>query len=279
MRFGRSLSVVAVAGLASALAPQVRAAAPPLVCTEKAEGGPLVAYGLTADQRLICFKLNRPSVNRTIMAPLSLAAPDTALVGIDVRPAGGAVYGLGNGGGIYLLDPAATKPELKSRLSVALEGSSFGVDFNPTVDRLRIISDSGQNLRVNVDTGAATVDGFLKNGAVRATGVGSAAYTNVDNDASTATTLYDINGPADLLVTQAPPNDGTLVSVGKMGFQGSAIGSFDIWSEIKDGKAVSNRGFATLDGGDVLFEIDLQNGATTFVGIISARLIGMAFPV
>ena len=31
-------------------------------------------------------------------------------------------------------------------LSVPLMGTSFGVDFNPAADRLRIVSDLGQNL-------------------------------------------------------------------------------------------------------------------------------------
>lgn len=93
-----------------------------------------------------------------------LMLPDTRLIGIDTRPASGAIYGLGNVGGLYVLDPTAAKPDFKARVNVALEGTNFGMDFNPTVDRLRIVSDSGQNLRVNVDTGAATVDAFVRSG-------------------------------------------------------------------------------------------------------------------
>ena len=52
-----------------------------------------------------------------------------------------------------MIDDDNGKATLRSRLNVALEGTSFGVDFNPTVDRLRVISDTGQNLRVNVDDG------------------------------------------------------------------------------------------------------------------------------
>ena len=79
----------------------------------------------------------------------------------------------------------------------AAAGTSFGVDFNPTVDRLRIVSDTGQNLRVNVDDGTATVDGTLNiPGATPvnpALGVTAAAYTNNDADPKTATTLFDID--------------------------------------------------------------------------------------
>jgi Domain of unknown function (DUF4394) len=210
-----------------------------------------------------------------------LTAPDTGLVGIDVRPATGALYGLGDAGGVYELDPVAERPVFKARLNVAMTGRNFGLDFNPTVDRLRVVSDSGQNLRVNVDTGATTVDTPLNFTAGSTTsGVGAVAYTNNDNDASTATTLFDLDSVNDQLVTQNPPNNGTLVAGPKIGFDTDSATTFDIWSEIKDGKAVSNKGYAALDGGGTLFGIDLSTGAATFIGNFGTdRLTGLAFPV
>jgi Domain of unknown function (DUF4394) len=279
MKLIRAFAALAIAtGAIAATSAIPSNAATPTKCTDRAEGGPSVAYGLTSDQRVVCFKVNRPSVSKTLLLGTQVLAPDSMLVSIDVRPASGALYGLGNAGGIYLLDPSTERPQLKARLSTALEGTNFGIDFNPTVDRLRIISDSGQNLRVNVDTGATTIDSALKNGANRAIGVSSAAYTNVDNDPSTPTTLFDIDGANDQLLMQAPPNDGVLVPVGKLGFRGSAVGAFDIWSEIKGGKAVSNRAFATLDGGGALFEIDLVTGTASFIGNANGPMVGIAFP-
>ena len=87
--------------------------------------------------------------------PVTGLTGDTALVGIDFRPATGALVGLGNQGGIYTIDPATGVATNRVQLSEALSGTSFGVDFNPTVDRLRIVSDTGQNLRANLDTGVA----------------------------------------------------------------------------------------------------------------------------
>jgi hypothetical protein len=275
------LAVFAIGGTIATLAPPTFAgAAPaPAVCSERKNGGTSFAYGLTADQRLICFKVTRPSVNSTLMGTSSLSAPDTSLVGIDVRPTTGAIYGLGNAGGLYVLDPSEVRPTFKARLNVSLEGGSFGLDFNPTVDRLRVVSDSGQNLRVNVDTGATTVDGFLKFGANRALGVGGVAYTNNDNDASTATTLYDLDTVGDQLVTQVPPNDGTLVSVASTGFRGSSSAAFDIQSTIEDGKAVANTGYVALDGGGSFFRIDLKTAGLTFLGNLGTeRLLGLTFP-
>ena len=87
-------------------------------------------------------------------------------------------------------------------MDMSFKGGALGVDFNPTVDRLRVVSPTAAgNLRVNVDTGATTVDSTLTYpanpptvpDAVTATGVSGAVYTNNDSDPNTATTLYDLD--------------------------------------------------------------------------------------
>ena len=62
---------------------------------------------------------------------------------------------------MYTIDADTAVATLVSRINQPLQGTSFGVDFNPTVDRLRIISDTGQNLRTNVADGSTNVDGTL----------------------------------------------------------------------------------------------------------------------
>ena len=108
----------------------------------------------------------------------------------------------------------------------ALSGANFGVDFNPVADRLRVVSNTGQNLRINVATGATTTDAVIN----RASGPASllaAAYTN--NFAGTsATALYDIDGLTDVLALQSPPNDGTLVNVGSIGVDITGFADLDI---------------------------------------------------
>jgi len=66
-----------------------------------------------------------------------------------------------------------------SHLSVPLEGTLFAVDFNPAADRLRILSNTGQNLRHNVNAGGMTIaNGALNYTAGTAdTGITGAAYT------------------------------------------------------------------------------------------------------
>ena len=82
-------------------------------------------------------------------------------------------------------------------------------------DRIRITSDSEQNLRVNPDTGmVAAVDGMLAyaagdiNFGQNPNVVGS-AYTN-SRPTATTTTLYDIDSALDIVVIQNPPNEGVL---------------------------------------------------------------------
>ena len=96
----------------------------------------LDVVGLTADGKLVCFEDDDPRDADRIGTVTGLQV-DTKLVGIDYRPATGDLYGLGNAGGVYVVDASNAKASLRSRLNVALEGTQFGVDFNPTVDRLR----------------------------------------------------------------------------------------------------------------------------------------------
>lgn len=243
--------------------------------------------GLTSDGRLVCFEERRPENARDI-GTISGLAGDVSLVGIDYRPATGELIGLGNAGGLYSLDTNSARATKKSQLSVALSGTSFGVDFNPTVDRLRIVSDTGQNLRVNVTDGLATVDGPLTltpppASPVTATGVTGAAYTNNDADPNTATTLYDIDSTLDQVAIQAPPNAGILNPTGKLTVDSTVIIGADIYSTIRNGTAVDVRGFASLTVGTTsgFYKIHLATGKATALGTFAShnRIIGIAIPL
>ena len=193
-----------------------------------------------------------------------------ALVGIDVRPADGALYGLSSDGTIYTIamDGKAT---MKSKLESTLPaGVMATVDFNPVADRLRIIGSDGTSLRVNVDDGKVTKDGNLKYSDSDASKgktpkVVAGAYTNSVKGAK-ETTLYDIDMTAGALVKQAPPNDGTLNTVGMLGAKVANI-AFDISSD-----GTKNEGWAMADG--QLWSVDLMSGKATSVGKIEG-LTGM----
>jgi Domain of unknown function (DUF4394) len=231
---------------------------------------------LMDDGALACSDTRRPG-RSSRSVPVTGLTGDTALVGIDYRPATGALVGLGNQGGIYTIDPATGVASNRVQLSETLSGNSFGVDFNPTVDRLRIVSDTGQNLRANVDTGAASPP----DGALSAQGVAGVGYTNNDADPNTATTLYDIDTAADQLSIQAPPNNGTLNPVGKLGVDTSNVVGFDIFSDLRRGTTDDVAAFASLTVGGYsgLYEINLFTGRASHRGNFSVGVTDIAIPL
>jgi hypothetical protein len=232
----------------------------------------------------VCFREDRPGKVRRVGTIAGLEG-DTRLVGIDVRPATGALYGLGDAGGVYVVDTSSATVAKRAQLSVALEGTRFGIDFNPTVDRLRVVSDTGQNLRANVDDGTTTVDGTLSSApGVTATGIGGAAYTNNDTDPTTATTLFDLDTMTDQIVLQAPPNAGTLAATGKLGVDAGGEVGFDIMSTRRKGAgpALANRAVASITGADgrtALYGIDLLTGRATRVGWLGDTVVDIALPL
>src|SRR5215471_5457346 len=157
------------------------------------------------------------------------------LVGIDVRPADGMLYGLAGDGMIVTIDPKSGQATMKSKMSETLKpGVGATVDFNPVADRLRIMGSDGTSLRVNVDDGKATVDGAhkFKEGdpnAGKTPKIIAGAYSN-SVKGTQSTTLYDIDATTASLVTQAPPNDGVLNTVGPLGIKLEGAVGFNIVS-------------------------------------------------
>src|SRR4030095_15839230 len=98
------------------------------------------------------------------------------VLGIDFRPATGELYGLGSTSRLYRIDIAngAAVQVGAGPFSPLLSGTDFGFDFNPQSDRIRVVSDAEQNLRLNPDTLATFVDAALN----PAGNVVAAAYTN-----------------------------------------------------------------------------------------------------
>jgi Domain of unknown function (DUF4394) len=186
------------------------------------------------------------------------------LLGIDVRPADGLLYGVVDGT-VVTIDPATGKATMKSKLETMPPADAMAsVDFNPAADRLRIIGSDGTNLRVNVDDGKVTKDGQLKFADAdmskgKTPKIVAGAYTNSIKDAK-ETTLYDIDASG-AMVKQAPPNDGVLNSVGMLGAPAGDF-AFDIVAD--NGM---NEGW--LMSGDMLLKVDLVSGKATSVGKIS----------
>jgi hypothetical protein len=245
----------------------------------------LRVVGLTADQRLVGFDTDRPQSVRGIGKVRGLTG-DGRLIGIDYRVQDGKLYGVGDQGGVYTLSDANAKATKVSQLTVALSGQAFGVDFNPAADRLRIVSDTGQNLRHNVNAGGTTIADTMLTyppATAAATGVAAAAYTNNDLNADTATALYDIDTALDQVALQAPANSGQLSPIGKLGVDTGTVAGFDIYTTLKSGKAVDATGYATLTvaGKSAFYRVSLITGKADRLGSFpkSAQVTDLALPL
>jgi Domain of unknown function (DUF4394) len=250
-------------------------------------GSRLTILGLTQDQRLVQFRECNPDRLKEIGAVI-LQSPDTALVGIDFRVQDGLLYGVGNGGGIYTVNTSSAAATLVSQLSmgVILDGSSFGVDFNPAADRLRIISNNGQNLAHDVNPmGVTAVNTTLNYPAPvninPALGVTGAAYTNNDLSGTTGTTLFDIDTVRNQVAIQSPPGQGELVAVGSLTVDPDTPVGFDLYTDLQDDVAFNNRGFASLVVGGVsgFYRVNILTGQAFLIGTFKEAVIDIAIPL
>ena len=247
--------------------------------TLTAPAGAEILTSVTSLNQLVRFDSATPGTISSSVGITGLQAGET-LLGFDYRPATGGLYAIGSTSRLYLINTSTgAATQVGSAGAFTLSGTSFGVDFNPTVDRLRVTSNTGQNLRINPNDGTlAATDTALAyaaadpNAAATPRIVGS-AYTNNFAGAS-VTTLYGIDSNLDILATQNPPNAGVLNTVGALGFNTSDFVGFDISGS---GTAYA---ILTAPAGSFpqLYTINLSTGSATLVGSVGSQspLIGLA---
>jgi hypothetical protein len=250
----------------------------------------LRVIGLTNDQHLVAFRACKPSRVRDIGMVSGLGGADSALVGIDYRVQDGKLYGVGNGGGVYTIDDTTAVLTFVNALTEPLAGTSFGVDFNPAADRLRIVSDAGQNLRHNVN-GTTIVDAPLTamsgTNVVTATGIVGAAYTNNDMDPDTATSLFDLDVAGDRVAVQSPPNGipgaaaANVVPTGNLTIDAQSPAGFDVYTRLERGVAVDNLGFASfrVNGTPAFYRMNFLTGEALFIGVLGDDVVDVALPL
>ncbi len=201
-------------------------------------------------------------------SPLSGLPAGVTLVGIDVRPATGGLVGVGTNSVVYTIDPATgATAAVGAGFAPGLVGTSFGVDVNPVPDALRITSDAEQNYRIAFATGnhgAMSPDGALNPGDP---GIVASAYSESSLSAvrPATTTLFGIDATSNQLVTQSPPNAGTLVAGKPLGVDVGPLTSFDIAGVLNRGYMVTTPAGGT---GARLYGVDLATGRATEIGPI-----------
>ncbi len=215
-----------------------------------------VAYAIDGGNSLLIFNPMNPS---PIAKAITGLQAGEMIYGIDFRPVNGQLYAIGSTSRLYTINTSNGAAALVGTgpLSTLLSGNDIGFDFNPTVDRIRVITNTGQNLRLNPNDGAvAAVDGPLNPGTPNVT---ASAYTN-NFAGATTTTLYNIDTRTTtaMLFQQTPPNNGTLVAVGSLGLAAEGANGFDIGG-------TSGIAYALLrsDGSTRIYTVNLTNGSTT----------------
>ena len=224
-----------------------------------------VAYAVSAANELLIFNPSMPSV--VVTKPITGLAAGEMVLGIDMRPVNGQLFALGSTSRLYTINASsgAATAVGASTFSTPLSGTDFGLDFNPLVDRIRIVSNIGQNLRVNPNDGTVIVDLPLNPGTPA---ISAAAYAN--NFAGTTTTmLFDIDVNTDKLYLQSPPNNGTLVEIGSLGIDVEASTGFDIGG-------MSGIPYAILTSGGTtkIYEISKTTGMATAKGTFGMPVKG-----
>jgi hypothetical protein len=213
------------------------------------------AVGLVGDRTLVTLDTDEPQVTGTV------EVAGVRLLGIDVRPSDGMVYGVAANGAVVTIDlatGAATKVAMLEE--VVPENGPVIVDFNPAADKLRLMSGV-RNLRADVDTGKVTTDGVLAFEARdmhtgEAPDIVAAAYVN-SRGKPERTAMYDIDATILALIHQVSPNDGTLAAVGKLKIEPADHYAFDVQT------AEDGANTAWLAAGNMLYTVDLVTGAAT----------------
>lgn len=226
---------------------------------------------LTSNNKIAWFNaqnLNHPKQSLTISGLPS----EEKIISIDYRPSTGQLYGLGMSSRLYLINEQSGKATAlgESSFSPGIIGDNASIDFNPTVDRVRLVTESGQNLRLHPELGTVVAEDGMINGGTNPR-IGAVAYTNSVANAS-STQLYDIDFATNKLYIQTPPNDGGLEEVGDLGNDFNGMGNFDINPDNSAAFAV------TLDGDmSKLFSINLQSGRSDWLGDFAKPVLGIAF--
>ena len=238
-----------------------------LACVAASFGGIAHAVLLysTSGASLSIFDSTAPGVVTTL--PVTGMQPSETLVGIDVRPANSMLYGVGSANRLYTINPVTGAATLVGNPNgFTLAGTAWGTDFNPVPDRLRQVSNTEQNLRINPNDATSITDLALN----PAGNIVSVAYSN-NFPGATSTTLFAIDSNLGTLNIVSNPNGGgPIMTVGSLGV-GSGLFEFIGFDIV----GTENTGFASITttaAGTHLYSINLTTGAATDLGAIGTGM-------
>jgi hypothetical protein len=240
--------------------------------------------GLSTNNELVNLMSGPPVVDLGVI-PITGLRVEEFILAIDTRPKTGELYGVSNQDAIYKIDKTTGAALLVSQspLTPAPGGDYVAFDFSPAEDLIRLITNTGQNMRISPITGAVTsVDGPIQSFSVAFNG---AAYTTAKIGVPGA--LYDLDPGTGALYRQNPVS-GAISLVGLTGFNFEGDGGFEITTSnvafaVQYGKSRFQVGgggiFGTQDDTTQdayrLLMINLRNGVATSHGKVRP-MIGLA---
>ncbi len=248
-----------------------------LCASQSAQAAGLVALlGSTPGlQSLNRFDSTTPGALNAV--PVTGLGIGESLLGIDFRPLNGQLYGLGSASNLYTLDTVTGLATIvgSGLSSGIITSTSYGFDFNPSIDRIRIVSTDDSNSVANPITGGTQLVAtpvFFTTGDPNEgqnPNLVHHAYTN-NFAGATTTQLYALDSTLNLLATQAN-NAGTLATVGFLGVDITEAGGFDI-----DGADGTAYAALSVGGTSGLYTLNLATGQSTLLGALSGNVTGLA---
>lgn len=242
-----------------------------------------LTYALTSNNWLISFDAANPGTIRTSVVVTGIATGQV-LSGLDFRPATGELFGLGYNSAtgesrLYTIktNTAVATPVGTANFMLAPNLGKIGMDFNPMVDRIRVTASNNQNYRLHPITGGIAATDLMLNFAAgdvnfgKNPSVGASAYLN--SFAGTAsTTLFNYDDSLNVLVSQTPPNDGKLNTIGSSGISVNLTDPTSDLDIFYDKNSSTNRAFLMANTGtsgfDNLYSLNTSTGLATNIGRI-----------
>jgi hypothetical protein len=191
-------------------------------------GNPNAALiGLTPTNELVHMLAGPPVMEQSMVAITGLRDGEN-IIGIDKLQSSGILYGISNLNVLYQIDKTTGVAVLIStaEFNPTISGDFVGVDFNPQDGLLRVITNTGQILKISPVTGLVTgTESVLGLGNV--TRINSVAYMPVTGTTARPA-LYEIDFATNALYRQS--SFGSLQLVGSTGFTWEGEGGFEITS-------------------------------------------------
>lgn len=221
-------------------------------------------YAVTADQDLISFDSANPGTILTARGLTGLVVGD-AVRSMDFSDANGNLYLIGSSSRLYTVDPSTgiATPVGAGPFSPILNGTTFGMAYNPASGQIQLVSDLNQSLRLNPLLGVNA--GTDPNVQYAVGDINFGVDPVINGLAISGGSVYALDSSLNILA-QLNTASGQLTSIGPLGTDISRFNGFDI----SPGNGLAYLGSPAASGGLAadLWRLNTGTGQLTLVGHI-----------